>query len=737
MATAILRNFMPSKTRSSEGCWTCRLRRKKCDERRPICDNCGQLEIQCLYSEEKPEWMDNGPRQAARAEQVKAEVKIQARVRREKKHRNGSQAAPLDHDNDASSVYRSRFAGLASNNQSSVSLSSMYRSHNSHSSHSLHHSQQQNPPPLPPLPPMPPLPPSHPSAPPPAPPKMASPGRNGPTYDSSHNSASAVSPSRYAQAPLADRHRNRGVEPIDHDWVPSGLAMMELDPDDESGMNTDSPCSKSTPTSSHISGGMHTQPSECSMSSPPQMQAEPPAPPQDDQSTYLVVIYMDYVFPYLFPHYRPKILEGGRGWLLALLQHNKALCHTATSFSSYLFAALYNLQNPDHGDTTLQLWHQLQNRQEMALQELQQDMATINAQGIQGNMQESTRVMESIMQLLVFDVSIGNMEHWELHLDAAIALFQQLVPKVDDWPDVISSLTKGFSQPIPGNTHPMSTDLTAFRFFCAVLMYVDVVASTVLARCPRLEAYWPQLLPCAASVTLPYAAPAPIMLENVIGCQNWMLKQIGHISALETWKREEKRKGTFSTESLILQAQMIEQNIRTFAETLDQDNTGQDPSASIFTPQLVMPIHQVGCPLGRKKAQAFDDTGKVHELVPLTTQIWATASIAYLNVVVLGWKPSNNSIKIAVLNTLTLLEQLPSPMFLQAVTWPFVATGCLAPPELQVRYRMLERNMGAIKVSETTKKAVAHMEEMWKMGDRDDFDMSAALRCFGSPFLAI
>ncbi|KAL5612312.1 hypothetical protein BROUX41_000153 [Berkeleyomyces rouxiae] len=729
----MLRNLIPSKTRSSEGCWTCRLRRKKCDERRPVCDNCGQLEIKCLYSEEKPEWMDNGPRQAARAEQVKAEVKIQARVRREKKHRNGSQAA--DPDNAPSSAtstsYRGRFLGMGSSNQSSVSISSLHRSHSS-----AQQQQQQQLPPLPPLPslpPLPPLPPSHPTAPPPPPPKMASPIRRG---SGSCDNASTISPSRYGPSAHTDRYRNR--DPIDRDWVPNGLAMMELDPDEGSPINTDSPCSKSTPSSSHLSAGMHTQPSECSMSSPPQMQSDMPPPVPDDQSTYLIVIYMDYVFPYLFPHYRPKILEGGRGWLLALLQHNKALFHTATSFSSYLFAAIYNLQNPDHSDATLQLWNQLQNRQEMALQELQQDMATINGRGIHGNLQESARVLESIMQLLVFDVSIGSMEHWELHLDAAIALFQQLVPSVDDWPEVISSLTKGFSQPIPGNLHPMSTDLTAFRFFSAVLMYVDVVASTVLARNPRLQAYWPQLLPCAASVTAPYSAPAPVMLENIIGCQNWMLKQIGHIAALDTWKKEEKRKGTFSVESLVLQAQIIEQNIHTFSKGLGDDDLGHDPNSTVFTPQLVMPIHQVGCPLGRRKAQAFDDSGKMRELVPLTTQIWAAAALVYLNVVVSGWQPCNNSIQIGVLNTLNLLEQLPSPMFLQSVTWPYVATGCLAPVELRDRYRMLEKNMGVMKVSETTKKAVAHMEELWKLGNLGEgHDMSTALRFFGSPFLAI
>lgn len=34
-------------TRSRTGCWTCRARRKKCDETRPVCRTCAGLDIAC------------------------------------------------------------------------------------------------------------------------------------------------------------------------------------------------------------------------------------------------------------------------------------------------------------------------------------------------------------------------------------------------------------------------------------------------------------------------------------------------------------------------------------------------------------------------------------------------------------------------------------------------------------------------------------------------------------------
>lgn len=77
--------FGPRQTstiRSFNGCWTCRLRRKKCDEKHPVCDACATLLITCHYAEEKPKWMDGGVRQEETAERLKREIKDKAHRRR-------------------------------------------------------------------------------------------------------------------------------------------------------------------------------------------------------------------------------------------------------------------------------------------------------------------------------------------------------------------------------------------------------------------------------------------------------------------------------------------------------------------------------------------------------------------------------------------------------------------------------------------------------------------------------
>ncbi|KAH8660648.1 fungal-specific transcription factor domain-containing protein, partial [Tricladium varicosporioides] len=47
-----------SGSRTKTGCYTCRLRKKKCDEQKPFCLNCRSREILCYGYGTKPEWMN-------------------------------------------------------------------------------------------------------------------------------------------------------------------------------------------------------------------------------------------------------------------------------------------------------------------------------------------------------------------------------------------------------------------------------------------------------------------------------------------------------------------------------------------------------------------------------------------------------------------------------------------------------------------------------------------------------
>ncbi|OBT39050.1 hypothetical protein VE00_10879 [Pseudogymnoascus sp. WSF 3629] len=54
-------------SRSTHGCWTCRLRKKKCDENHPSCSRCTSLQIACDGYGPRPYWMDRGDLQREQA----------------------------------------------------------------------------------------------------------------------------------------------------------------------------------------------------------------------------------------------------------------------------------------------------------------------------------------------------------------------------------------------------------------------------------------------------------------------------------------------------------------------------------------------------------------------------------------------------------------------------------------------------------------------------------------------
>jgi hypothetical protein len=70
---------MSGPLRSKQGCWTCRLRKKKCTEGRPLCSICTSLSITCYGYGPRPDWMDGGERERAVTNDLKEIVKHTSR----------------------------------------------------------------------------------------------------------------------------------------------------------------------------------------------------------------------------------------------------------------------------------------------------------------------------------------------------------------------------------------------------------------------------------------------------------------------------------------------------------------------------------------------------------------------------------------------------------------------------------------------------------------------------------
>lgn len=67
--------------RSTKGCWTCRLRKKKCDEVQPGCLRCASVNINCHYGS-KPVWIEDPVRGKEELDRFKKIVAIAASRKR-------------------------------------------------------------------------------------------------------------------------------------------------------------------------------------------------------------------------------------------------------------------------------------------------------------------------------------------------------------------------------------------------------------------------------------------------------------------------------------------------------------------------------------------------------------------------------------------------------------------------------------------------------------------------------
>lgn len=597
-----------SKTRSSGGCWTCRVRRKKCAENRPECDTCKALEITCYFQDEKPDWMDGGARQRDMADRIKLEVKKQASQRRDRKYLEMLEAGTKMAINDPDE-------SLANGRRGKEPMSGASDTDPSLRSHGI-----------------------------------------GSSPESSNTTG--------ASPPEVPWHNQIFVRQEDQDSAP-------------------------------------------------------------DTDLHFLMIYLDYVFPYLFPHYRPPVLAGGRGWILDVLQSNKSVYHTAVSLASSFFAIVLANGEKEHEQCTMRMVHRLESQLELGLKELSKEMCIINASKSGFNKQKGLIVMQSIIQMLFFEVATSKKENWRLHLDAAIALFVQILPNPDDWRVTLHSLySPKWPPPEIGMRRPWSTNQAALRFFTATLLYIDVLSSVTLASAPRLHQYHDVIIPgCEEFKRSIEPVPAgPLSMDEFFGLPNWIVQLLGNVAALESWKRVQKQMGSLSANELVSRGKVLSDGIKTGLEILEHHPEVRCPTQGLLPLLVADPV-----------------TGAHAEEQPRFQMIWLLATLSYLNVVVSGWQPSSPEIRYSVSKATELLSSLPKGTWLRALAWPMCVSGCLSPPEDEEKYRQIAQRLGALQIFGTVKEAMEVMEKVWSMRGQIDesWDVTRCLNILGHGILLI
>ncbi|ERS97612.1 hypothetical protein HMPREF1624_05783 [Sporothrix schenckii ATCC 58251] len=505
-----------------------------------------------------------------------------------------------------------------------------------------------------------------------------------------------------------------------------GRGVPAVKETEQAGANANNSSSIQAPLSSHT-----VEPP----SSPVSASAAFAPPGQSYISADFTVMYLDYVFPFLFPHYRPTIFEGGRAWVLATLQTQKPLYHTAMSLASYFLALITQTpskstpQSPSEtsqtaqSHTTLQsfcgrfIWDILGQHMEEASRAVRAVIDSIPHAPADTALVPRTRLLVNIVQLQVFETAMGTGAGTgtgtrAIHLRAATDVFDGIVRQYDSLDHVLASLDSSFSEARQGTGWRIwNIDQAAFRFAASVLLYMDIVESTTRQGMPHLRTWYPRLIAQADGTT---KDTRRLRMEDVVGCQGWMLILISEIAVLANWAyqgSEVNRGDPGRLTELHARSQSLSWRIHDGLQHLTRD------TESATSPLSASTCASAASPPPFLQAYYRHDSGAQLEEQAQVTRIWAYAGLLYLDTVTRQCACDNcasKSHKENATTVLALLQQLSSPAVLRGLNWPIFVTGIMATVEQRAAIRNIVATAGSLQKFGGLASTLHHLEELWK-----------------------
>ena len=144
-----------------------------------------------------------------------------------------------------------------------------------------------------------------------------------------------------------------------------------------------------------------------------------------------------------------------------------------------------------------------------------------------------------------------------------------------------------------------------------------------------------------------------IQLEQITGCQNWVMLAILEVGALDKWKREETENRRLSMKTLARRAMDIEMLVEN----------------------------------GLKESSG-------NPVIDLTTSIYATSVLTYMHTVVSGLNPNLTEVQDSVTTTINLMHQIQDAQMVKNLAWPLAVTGCMASKEQEDFFKTLANSAG-------------------------------------------
>ncbi|KAF1836435.1 hypothetical protein BDW02DRAFT_546039 [Decorospora gaudefroyi] len=682
--------------RSNNGCWTCRLRRKKCDEIRPFCSPCMSLDLECHGYGPRPVWMDNGVLQKAQAARLKRLVS-QGISKKGRRHQHStsqlSLASPggIATDTLSSTIDPSlvtvdphisqnprdmlhqldaRDTEFGSMFLASSMVSMGYPSPNSFV-HELGSTL----------------------------PEDIGDGRflwlTDPLPPTSSISSDSVS---QPLGTFASPDRISGLEHdrcIDLDWPASDETSIGTYLGLER-FNDTPPSSQSQYPSQHLASIGSSRTPQVSISESPMLLSdgiwshrdinERPRPAQNgmecdyvaspskgstssdgdgDTEDSLFMHYLDQIFYIQYPFYHFQNRQG-RGWVLAILRRTNSAYHAALALSErHLRPMPLDKENITNSLTQLRSRN---GHYDLAIQKLQTMIFESHTFTGPAGVKHSLEVLMTLLQLFFFEIFNGGRENWHTHLRTASKFITLLL---QERLSTKSPSPPGFTYPDEKTKKtPLCPEVDgALKFLVGSFIVFDIIGSASTRSAPLLPLNHVRVVDDLG-----------ILLEPLVGFPNSVMELLLEVVTLDRWKNEARSVSKLSIVDLAKRGDGIQA-------------------------RLQQKLAAAGKPSSLTQAPTH----------PIVSKIFLLATITYLHVVVSGPYPAVPEIANSVAETIAAFKSLQDLSLLRYLVWPMCISGCLALEEHYDFFQDLMSREGVTPWSTgTCFEAFGLMQECWK-----------------------
>ena len=220
-----------------------------------------------------------------------------------------------------------------------------------------------------------------------------------------------------------------------------------------------------------------------------------------------------------------------------------------------------------------------------------------------------------------------------------------------------------------------------FLFLSGVIIWLDVLSSITTGKSPCLLSYHLHAVSCTSA----------IKLENIMGCQNWTMFQIGQISSLHDFKCQ-------ALEGDCLDAAEFDRRANAIRHALDLGLAEYTLSTIELSSQTNVAITTVSNPE-----------------IYLVTRLFTLAASIYLDLVVQGYELEAQEPRSVAEALLIFQTKVPSHL-MQVIVYPLFIVGSVAIGDKRDFFRQVFNSAPILDPSlEHRGKILPTLEEIWRM----------------------